>query len=239
MTLSNTAALLTQRRGFPNIAGLHLRHEAESPLNSLTVGDTFIDQAEDLSGNGRHATAAGNGMGFEVSGSSQGKACWKNTNAPLTWATTLTTSKYSIFFIMQGTTLQVVNSEIGGQSIVAATFAVDANSPAMINNAGANVAIGDFNALTDWDDEVMRAFTWVYDDTTNIRKFYEGAVLVQDSGDWAAGTAAGAFDFVLLGRDGGKADNRTSAVVFYEGILLTQQNIQDLYGHYQTEGVVL
>ena len=140
---------------------------------------------------------------------------------------------------MKGTTGQVVNSEANGQSIVGATWELDNASPLITNNAGVTVASGDFNALTAWSDEVMRAFTFVYEDAGDIRQFYEGSSLVQDSGDWSTGTADGATDFVQLGRSTDKGDNRTAAVVFYEDILLTQQNVQDLYGHYQTEGVVL
>lgn len=237
MSLTNMNMLMGSRRGFPNIPGLYELHAADDSGNTLITADTFITDAVDLSGNGRTLTSIG--MGFEATGSSQSKACWKNTGSVLEYATALITSKVSFFFITQGTNFQMCNTDSVASSNVAAVWFSDTNSPLVTNDASANIAVGNFSASTDWEDNTMRAHCFVYDDTTNIRQWYANGELVQDSGDWSAGTAAGSIELFQVARAGGQADHKTSVIAIYENTLLTQRQIQDLYRYYQLEGIVL
>lgn len=229
--------LVSGRRGFPNIAGLFARHEADSPLNTLIDTDTKITDFEDLSGNENHSTSAG--MGFEVTGSSQGLSCIKAINTLLKWAGNPTSSQHSIFWIAQGTTFQVINSDAGAGSNIAITWNIDSNSPLVSSDVPADIVVGSGGTpVSDYSDEVMRAYCWNYNSATGLVDFWVNAVRIATTGDWTI-ESSGAIEFFQLGRNGGTADNRTAAVLFYDGVNITQRNIQDLYTFYQQQGIVL
>lgn len=237
MSLTNGATLLAGRRQFPNIPNLFLKYEAAAGENTLIESDTKITQLFDLSGNGRHATSAGET--YEATGLSTSTPAIRTNGTRLNYGGSLTTNKVSFFWAAQAAILQVINSVGANSSEVNSIWTVNANSPLMRDTAVSVIAQGDFGAFDSYSDEVARSFAWVYDDTTNIRQFYANGILVQDSGDWSAGVAAGNITLGQIGRTTAEASNRIGAIVIYDQQLLTASQVLDLHLFYKNvKGII-